>query len=105
MKNACPKMNLRTLRTLCTIHVKGPAGTECATEGLRGTGPRACSEIPMSESVAFTPSFPALGRNRLIVALLAIGTTNALVRPAIEAIDEWGVVGALAGGLGSGWPV
>jgi hypothetical protein len=59
----------------------------------------------MSESVAFTPSFPALGRNRLMVALLAIGTANALVRPAIEAIDEWGVAGALAGGLGSGWPV
>ena len=59
----------------------------------------------MSESIAFTPSFPALGRNRLMVALLAIGTANALVRPAIEAIDEWGVVGALSGGLGSGWPV
>jgi len=59
----------------------------------------------MSESVAFTPSFPAFGRNRLMVVLLAIGTANALVRPAIEAIDEWGVAGALAGGLGSGWPV
>lgn len=59
----------------------------------------------MSESVAFTSSFPRFGRNRLIVALLAIGTANALVRPAIEAIDELGVVGALAGGLGSGWPI
>lgn len=59
----------------------------------------------MSESVAFTPSFPALGRSRLMVAFLAIGTANALVRPAIEAIDQWGVVGAIAGGLGSGWPV
>ena len=59
----------------------------------------------MSESVATTPSFPAIGRSHLIVALLAIGTANALVRPAIEAIDEWGVAGAVAGGLGSGWPV
>jgi hypothetical protein len=59
----------------------------------------------MARSVAFTPSFPAFGRTRLMVALMAIGIANALVRPAIEAIDEWGVVGALSGGLGSGWPV
>ncbi|MDB5360291.1 MAG: hypothetical protein JWO51_1588 [Rhodospirillales bacterium] len=59
----------------------------------------------MARSLAFTPSFPAFGRPRLMVALMAIGIANALVRPAIEAIDEWGVVGALSGGLGSGWPV
>jgi hypothetical protein len=59
----------------------------------------------MAESIAFARSFPAFGRNRLIVALLAIGTINALVRPAIESIGEWGLVGGLAGGLGSGWPV
>jgi hypothetical protein len=40
-----------------------------------------------------------------MVALLAIGTINALVRPAIEAVGEWGMIGGLAGGLGSGWPV
>jgi hypothetical protein len=59
----------------------------------------------MPQSIFATPTLPALGRNRLMVALLAIGTLNALVRPAIEAVDEWGMIGGLAGGLGSGWPV
>jgi hypothetical protein len=59
----------------------------------------------MPQSIFATPTFPTLGRNRLTVVLLAIGTINALVRPAIEAIDEWGVIGGLSGGLGSGWPV
>ncbi len=59
----------------------------------------------MAQTAAFPLSLPRFGRNRLMVALLAIGTANALVRPSIEAIDEWGVMGAVAGGLGSGWPV
>ncbi|HLZ65333.1 MAG TPA: hypothetical protein VKQ29_03825 [Aliidongia sp.] len=59
----------------------------------------------MSQCAAVIPASRVRGRNRLVVALLAIGIANALVRPAVEAIDEWGVIGGLSGGLGSGWPV
>ena len=60
----------------------------------------------MANAAATLPrSLPALGRNRLIVVLLAIGTANALIRPAIEAIEESGAAPAIGGGLGSGWPV
>lgn len=59
----------------------------------------------MPEGVALPRSQRVIGRDRLMVAMLAIGTANALVRPAIEAIGQSGVLGALAGGLGGGWPV
>jgi exosortase/archaeosortase len=79
------------------------AGIKCAKPDV-ATIRRASIGSTMSDTV-ISPSFPAFGRNRMMVALLAIGIANALVRPAVESLDEWGLFIALSGGLGSGWPV